>query len=127
VNAIDLFFAEHIPAHQDDAAFTSLRGLSDVVAICIETDGHEQCHRLWFEAGQLCQGDPGADAPIRTTFRMSDDVFSRIAAGDLAPQMAFFSRRLSIEGDVLFGLQLGTLLGGFFRRHPWRPEAVSHA
>jgi hypothetical protein len=126
VRAIDHFFTEHIPAHQGDAAFTSLRGLSDVVAICIEDAGQEKCHRLWFDEGRLCQGAPAEEAPIRTTFRMRAEIFTRIASGDLAPQAAFFTKRLAIEGDVLFGLQLGTLLGGFYRRHPWRPGVDSH-
>jgi hypothetical protein len=58
--------------------------------------------------------------PVRTKFALARATFESIAAAELTPQAAFFTLRLGIHGDVLFGLQIGTLLAGFFRRHPWR-------
>ena len=121
------FFERHIPTYVDDPAFTSLRGLSDVVAIRITNGSEEERHHLWFENGTLQQGDPPRDQAVRTEFRLSDVTFARAVAGELSPQVAFFTMRLAIEGDVLFGLQLGTLLAGFFKRHPWRAEETAHA
>lgn len=120
------FFTQHVPGHADDPALTSLRGLSDVVAITIASPaGGDQIFHLWFEGGVLRQGEPPANATPRTTFRLDRPVFEAVVAGQLAPQLAFFTRRLGIHGDILFGLQLGALLAGFFRRHPW-PPVVEH-
>lgn len=120
------FFTRHVPEHADDPAFTSLRGLSDVVAITVASPASgEETFRLWFEGGALRQGEPPESATPRTTFRLERPVFEAVVAGQLTPQVAFFTRRLGVHGDILFGLQLGTLLAGFFRRHPW-PPVVEH-
>jgi putative sterol carrier protein len=125
VSSFSPYFEHHIPAHADDPAFTSLRGLSDLVAIEIRTGGQAETYHLWFEAGRLAQGEPPAGKEPRARFAMSREAFESIVGGELAPQMAFFTGRLRIHGDMLFGLQLGTLLAGLFRRHPWRSTEVA--
>lgn len=119
MRALRSYFDEFIPARADDPAFTSLRGLSDVIAIEVRGDHGAEIFHLWFEDGRLRQGAPETGAPARTTFALDRATFEAIAAGELAPQTAFFDLRLTIRGDVLLGLQIGTLLAGFFRRHPW--------
>jgi hypothetical protein len=125
VSALRPFFEQHVPAHAHDPAFTSLRGLSDVVAIAVRCGDRTETHHLWFERGRLAQGTPPSHTTPRTTFAVSHATFQQIVAAEIAPHTAFFTGRLTIHGDVLFGLQVGTLLASFFRRHPWRsPEAT---
>lgn len=121
------YFEAHVPSHADDPAFTSLRGLNDVVAITLIGAERDETYHLWFDDSALQQGTPPEGQSARTTFRLDHATFAKVVAGELAPQTAFFTLKLGISGDVLFGLQIGTLLAGFFKRHPWRAEEPARA
>ncbi len=58
--------------------------------------------------GMICQ----------CTFCLDSDTFSAIVSGRLAPQQAFFQRRIHIEGDMETGLKLATVLAAFFKKWP---------
>jgi thioester reductase-like protein/predicted lipid carrier protein YhbT len=62
--------------------------------------------------GMLCQ----------CTFSLHSDTFAAIVGGRLAPQQAFFQRRIHLEGDVETGLKLATVLAAFFRKWPYGVE-----
>lgn len=64
------------------------------------------------ENGMICQ----------CAFFLRSDTFAAIVGGRLAPQQAFFQRKVSIEGDVETGLKLATVLAAFFRKWPYDPE-----
>lgn len=67
-----------------------------------------------------------SDVTPRCIYRMSAETFLKIIAAELNPQMAFFSARLKIDGDVLYALQLGALLGHFFKQFPFSQVSVSN-
>ncbi len=56
------------------------------------------------------------------TFSLHSDTFSAIVGGRLAPQQAFFQRKIHIEGDMETGLKLATVLAAFFKKWPYDVE-----
>jgi nucleoside-diphosphate-sugar epimerase/predicted lipid carrier protein YhbT len=62
--------------------------------------------------GMLCQ----------CTFLLRSNTFCAIVGGRLAPQQAFFQRKINIEGDMETGLRLATVLAAFFKKWPCEPE-----
>ncbi len=56
------------------------------------------------------------------TFSLRSDTFSAIVGGKLAPQQAFFQRKIHIEGDMETGLKLATVLAAFFKKWPYDVE-----
>ena len=71
---------------------------------------------------------PSLDAPrkLRCIFRLDLDDFLSIVGGKLRPQQAFFTRRLEIERDVLYGLRVGAILDHFFQCHPWTGHILTY-
>ena len=47
------------------------------------------------------------------------DTFERIVKGRLAPQQAFFRKKIDIKGNIEVGLKLATVLAAFFRKYPY--------
>ncbi|MEN6426843.1 MAG: hydroxysteroid dehydrogenase-like protein 2 [Phycisphaerales bacterium] len=64
------------------------------------------------ENGMLCQ----------CSFSLPSDTFTAIVGGRLAPQQAFFQRKINIDGDIETGLRLATVLAAFFKKWPYGPE-----
>ena len=56
------------------------------------------------------------------TFSLHNDTFSAIVGGRLAPQQAFFQRKIHIAGDMETGLKLATVLAAFFKKWPYGVE-----
>ncbi len=56
------------------------------------------------------------------TFSLHSDTFCAIVSGRLAPQQAFFQRRIHIAGDMETGLRLATVLAAFFKKWPYGVE-----
>lgn len=57
--------------------------------------------------------------PCECAFLLHSDVFTAIVSSRLSPQVAFFNRKISIEGDIETGLKLATVLATFFRKWPY--------
>lgn len=115
---VSRFFERFIPAHLDDRAFTEVRKLDDVVGIVIErTDPAGRLVRFRHREFQILR--PDAQVEPRCVFSMDLETFEQIVAGKIPPQQAFFSKRIRIAGEVIFALKLGSLLEGFFQRHPY--------
>ncbi len=53
------------------------------------------------------------------TFLTDGDTFERIVTGRLAPQQAFFRKKVDIKGNIETGLKLATVLAVFFRKYPY--------
>ena len=53
------------------------------------------------------------------SFMLDGPAFTDIVAGRLAPQQAFFRRRVDIGGDIETGLRVASMLGTFFRTFPF--------
>jgi predicted lipid carrier protein YhbT len=56
------------------------------------------------------------------TFSLHSDTFAAIVGGRLAPQQAFFQRKIHIAGDMETGLRLATVLASFFKKWPYDTE-----
>lgn len=54
------------------------------------------------------------------TFLVDGDTFERIITGKLAPQQAFFRKKVDIKGNIEKGLTLATVLVAFFRKYPYQ-------
>ncbi|MDT8301191.1 MAG: hydroxysteroid dehydrogenase-like protein 2 [Sedimentisphaerales bacterium] len=54
------------------------------------------------------------------TFLVDGDTFERIITGKLAPQQAFFRKKVDIKGNIEKGLTLATVLAAFFRKYPYQ-------
>jgi len=52
-------------------------------------------------------------------YRVDEGTFRAIVAADLGPRLAFLAGRVRIDGDLLLGLRLSTIMEGFFRDHAW--------
>jgi predicted lipid carrier protein YhbT len=80
----------------------------------------DECWLVRIEAGCITQIHGHADlaeAPVR--FSVDLPVFSEMTAGTLSPQVAFFTRRTEIHGDLFTGMKLARILGLFFRAYPY--------
>ena len=47
------------------------------------------------------------------------NTFEKIVKGKLAPQQAFFRKKIDIKGNIETGLKLATVLAAFFRKYPY--------
>jgi thioester reductase-like protein/predicted lipid carrier protein YhbT len=56
------------------------------------------------------------------TFLTDGDTFERIVTGKLAPQQAFFRKKVDIKGNIEIGLKLATVLAAFFRKYPYESQ-----
>jgi predicted lipid carrier protein YhbT len=54
------------------------------------------------------------------TYTVNHRTFADIVSGRLAPQKAFFQRKVEIDGDMETGLRLATVLADFFRQWPYQ-------
>lgn len=57
--------------------------------------------------------------PTQCHFTVDAATFREIVSGRLAPQQAFFNRRVDIGGDIELGLKVAAVLAQFFRRFPF--------
>ena len=75
---------------------------------------------LRVEAGQIVAVEPGATPLGSVCFEVDAPVFWDIASARLSPQVAFFTRRTDIRGNLLLGMKLARILGLFFEKYPYR-------
>ena len=54
------------------------------------------------------------------TYTVNHRTFADIVSGRLAPQKAFFQRKVEIDGDMETGLRLATVLADFFKQWPYQ-------
>ena len=52
-------------------------------------------------------------------YRLDTRTFGQIVSGRLAPQKAFFERRVDLEGDMETGLRLAFILASFFTQYSY--------
>lgn len=90
------------------------------VTCCVEivvTDLSDPPWRLRIEAGILTYvGQEGAEPECR--YRLELDALIDVITAVCTPQEAFFEMRVDIEGDIKRGLEVSTVLEGFFARFP---------
>jgi predicted lipid carrier protein YhbT len=118
---VEQYFNHFLAGKMHKQLLPDLRNLSATCRIKIEDiPGHSWTLRI--EQGRLENiSDNGMNC--QCTFLVDCDTFSRIVSGELAPQKAFFKRKIDIQGDMETGLKLATVLAAFFQKWPYRPGA----
>ncbi|MFC1781410.1 SCP2 sterol-binding domain-containing protein, partial [Planctomycetota bacterium] len=53
------------------------------------------------------------------SYSTDGNTFEKIVKGRLAPQQAFFRKKIDIKGNIETGLKLATVLAAFFRKYPY--------
>lgn len=116
------YFESFLPALRGQLLIPGLHSLSCVLGVSLGEAPEEQW-RLVIASGRLMEIAPdvtGADC----VFHLDRETLLAIAAGVLGPDQAFFEMRVEIEGNVVLGLQLSTVLEPFFRTHPYPGSAL---
>ena len=118
---VDRYFDHFLAEKMHRQLLPDLRGLSATCRIKVE-DIPGRSWALKIEQGRFESiSDNGMNC--QCAFLVDCDTFSRIVSGELAPQKAFFKRKIDIQGDIETGLKLATVLAEFFQRWPYRPGA----
>jgi len=114
---VERYFDEFLAEKMHKQLLPNLRRLSANCRIVVE-DIPGRSWSLSIDRGCLVQISENG-LPVECTFLLHSDVFSAIVAGRLSPQAAFFSKKISIEGNMETGLRLATVLATFFRKWPY--------
>jgi thioester reductase-like protein len=115
---IERFF----PAHARRSVLAQAVALDLTVACDIRGAGGGQWSCKWVR-GELVDVSDGLDNQAAVVYRTDVATFGAIVRGELAPQEAFFNRRIAIEGDMEKALKLAVLFGRFVREFPYQiPE-----
>lgn len=110
------YFVEFLPSIIGHRMLEDLKEVTCCVEITV-TDVADPPWRLHIEAGILTYiGQAGPDAECRYTLEL--DALIDIIAAVCTPQEAFFAMRVEIEGDIKRGLEVSTVLEGFFAKFP---------
>jgi predicted lipid carrier protein YhbT len=113
----ELYFKEFLASKLHQPLLPKLQKLSAIFHIELMAEDRA-VWTLTIREGML---DVVTSSPSRSQcgFKLKPEVFAAIVGGTLAPQMAFFKRQVEIEGDLVLGLKLATVLAEFFKRFPW--------
>jgi thioester reductase-like protein/predicted lipid carrier protein YhbT len=114
---VERYFTRFLPEKMHRQLLPNLKRLSATCRIIVE-DLPTQTWALRIDRGRLeCVSTNGT--ACQCTFLVQSDVFAAIVSGKLAPQRAFFEKKVDIEGDIETGLKLTTVLAAFFKKWPY--------
>jgi predicted lipid carrier protein YhbT len=117
---VEQYFDSFLTEKMHRQLLPNLRHLTASCRIAVE-DIPGRSWSLRIDQGRLEEISPnGMVCPC--TFLLHSDTFAAIVGGRLAPQQAFFQKKIDIEGDVETGLRLATVLAAFFRKWPYGRE-----
>lgn len=111
------YFEAFLPGLRGQLLIPGLHSLSCALGVALRESG-EARWTLRIVSGVLSEvvaRIEGADC----VFHLDADTLLGIVSGNLRPDLAFFDMRVEIEGDIVLGLQLSTVLGPFFQTHPF--------
>lgn len=80
------------------------------VAIAIDLTGAGGGRWVIDMSGSPAKISMDRNAPVTTTISMETDIFEKMAAGELDPQMAFLSGKVKVDGNLGVAIKLGQLL-----------------
>lgn len=112
------YFEEFLPKKKDAHFIKNLTSLDAVFAINI-SDASESSWTIVIKSGELkdvCKQFPGEAS---FTYNLTADTFLSIVCGKLNPQMAFFTGKVKISGDMIAALKVSTVLEPFFKENPF--------
>lgn len=112
------YFTEFLPKIIGQLLLEDLHSLSCCFEILVSEAPCEPW-RLQIESGRLVYvGLEGLDPQCRFTLD-ARTLLDVISAG-VAPQEAFFGKRIELSGDMELGLKLSTVLEPFFKRYAFQ-------
>ena len=112
------YFENYLPTLIGKRLVEGLEGLDCCFEIVI-TSAEDIGWQLVIEDGCLAHvGRQGGMPACR--FRVGEDAFRDVMAGDVTPADAFLDLQVEIEGDMETGLRLSMVLEPFFQRYPYR-------
>ncbi len=120
-HVVERYFDSFLVEKMHKQLLPDLRNLSATCRICVE-EIPERTWALRIEHGRL-ERISNNSTSCQCEFLVDRETFGRIVSGRLAPQKAFFKRRIDIRGDMETGLKLATVLAAFFQKWPYDPGA----
>jgi len=120
-HVVEQYFDSFLAEKMHKQLLPDLRNLSATCRIRIE-DIPDQSWALKIEQGRL-EKISANSMTCQCEFLVDRETFGRIVSGRLAPQKAFFKRKIDIRGDMETGLKLATVLAAFFQKWPYDPGA----
>jgi nucleoside-diphosphate-sugar epimerase/predicted lipid carrier protein YhbT len=117
---VEQYFGSFLREKMHRQLLPNLRHLSASCRIAVE-DLPGRSWSLRIDQGRLDEISQNGMV-CQCTFALHSDTFAAIVGGRLAPQQAFFQRKIHIEGDVETGLRLATVLAAFFKKWPYGVE-----
>ncbi len=118
---VERYFESFLTDKMHKQLLPNLRNLSATCRIRVE-DIPDRSWALKIEKGRL-EKISANSMSCQCEFLVDRETFGRIVSGQLAPQKAFFKRKIDIQGDMETGLKLATVLAEFFRKWPYHTEA----
>ena len=110
------YFTHFLPPHMNRPLLDGYDGLT--AEFRIHFRDLDQGWNLRLVAGQIVAVEPSTTPGGGVCFDVDQAVFWEIVSGRLSPQVAFFTRRTDIRGDLFLGMKLAKILGLFFERFP---------
>jgi len=118
-HVVERYFDSFLADKMHKQLLPDLRNLSATCRICVE-DIPDRSWALKIEKGRL-EKISANSMNCQCEFLVDRETFGRVVSGQLAPQKAFFKRKIDIQGDMETGLKLATVLAEFFRKWPYNP------
>jgi 2-alkyl-3-oxoalkanoate reductase len=118
-NPVAEYFDVFLARRLNQNLLPDLRSLSSRFAIILR-ESKEPCWSLTLKQGILTAISRDG-LPADCHFTVDAPTFLEIVSGRLAPQQAFFRRRVEISGDVELGLRIASVLAQFFHQFPFVP------
>lgn len=111
------YFDQFLAGKMHRYLLPDLRGLTATCRINVTLNPAESWS-LRIDQGRLEQVSPNG-MTCQCTFVTDGPTFEQIVSGRLAPQQAFFRKKVEITGQMETGMKLATVLAAFFRKYPY--------
>ncbi len=115
-----------LPANAGRSALAQVVALNLAVGLDVRGPGGGQWSCQWVQ-GDLAGVRRGLEEGAVITYQTDVSTFAAVVRGRLAPQEAFFARRIDVKGDVEKALKLAVLLERFVKEFPYHPQVHGEA
>lgn len=116
-DSMDRYFTEFLAGKRHELLLPKLQNLSAIFHIEL-LDTPNSIWTLAIKKGMLDSISNGAST-AQCGFKLKRETFATIIGGKMSPQTAFFKREVEIDGNIVLGLKLATVLAEFFKQFPW--------
>jgi thioester reductase-like protein len=119
---VERYFGEFLASKMHKRLLPDLRRLSASFRIIVK-GWPQMSWSLAIEHGVLTSISRNGTV-CQCSFIVDSDTFEQLTSGRLAPQQAFFKKRIDIKGSIETGLKLAPVLAVFFRKFPYEVESA---